>query len=140
MFTGDTLFTGGCGRFFEGTPAEMRRALCQVLGGLEGGTRVFVCFCSFLSFFRFSAPILHKRTNAHVPPKKPGHEYTAGNAKFGLSVLPSSSALQKLRDYAAANSQTQGAFTIADEWAHNVFMRLDVRFFLLFFLGGLGWV
>ena len=27
VFTGDTLFTAGCGRFFEGTPAEMDVAL-----------------------------------------------------------------------------------------------------------------
>merc|ERR1711977_611229 len=32
VFTGDTLFIGGCGRFFEGTPEEMDKALKQTLG------------------------------------------------------------------------------------------------------------
>ncbi|KAI9671311.1 MAG: Cytoplasmic glyoxalase II [Alyxoria varia] len=96
VFTGDTLFIGGCGRFFEGTPAEMHTALNEVLTGLPGDTKVY-----------------------------PGHEYTAGNAKFGLSITPSNPALQKLGDFAAQNKQTQGKFTIGDEKDYNVFMRLD---------------
>lgn len=49
VFTGDTLFHGGCGRFFEGTAEEMNTALNEVLARLEGGTRVFVSPFSFLA-------------------------------------------------------------------------------------------
>lgn len=42
VFTGDTLFLAGCGYFFEGTGADMNRALNQVLAGLPGTCRVFV--------------------------------------------------------------------------------------------------
>lgn len=42
VFTGDTLFIGGCGRFFEGTPKEMHKALNDVLAGLPADTKVYV--------------------------------------------------------------------------------------------------
>jgi len=42
VFTGDTLFIGGCGRFFEGTPKEMHKALNEVLAGLPADTKVYV--------------------------------------------------------------------------------------------------
>lgn len=35
---GDTLFVAGCGKFFEGTPEEMYRALIEILGSLEPET------------------------------------------------------------------------------------------------------
>ncbi len=38
LFVGDTLFVGGCGRFFEGTPEEMHHALCEVLASLPPDT------------------------------------------------------------------------------------------------------
>jgi len=36
--TGDTLFIGGCGRFFEGDATQMNRALNEVLAGLDNET------------------------------------------------------------------------------------------------------
>lgn len=36
--TGDTLFVAGCGKFFEGTPEEMYRALIEILGSLDPQT------------------------------------------------------------------------------------------------------
>ena len=42
VFTGDTLFHGGCGKFFEGTGAEMHQALNVTLASLPDDTRVFV--------------------------------------------------------------------------------------------------
>ena len=42
VFTGDTLFIGGCGRFFEGNAAEMHRALNQVLAKLPDDTQIYV--------------------------------------------------------------------------------------------------
>ncbi|KAF8461275.1 beta-lactamase-like protein [Kalaharituber pfeilii] len=107
VFTGDTLFIAGrpqfnphlstgCGRFFEGTPAEMHHALNTVLSSLPDDTRVY-----------------------------PGHEYTKSNVKFALSVLdsPDLRALSTFCDN-PRNKETQGRFTIGDEKKHNVFMRV----------------
>lgn len=95
VFTGDTLFHGGCGRFFEGNAEEMDKALNKTLGSLPDDTRVF-----------------------------PGHEYTKSNVKFAVSVSQSD-AIKKLEAFAEENTETQGKFTIGDEKAHNVFMRLS---------------
>ncbi|KAH9992187.1 Las1-domain-containing protein [Xylariaceae sp. FL0662B] len=95
VFTGDTLFHGGCGRFFEGTAAEMHTALNKTLASLPDDTKAY-----------------------------PGHEYTKANVKFGVSVLQNA-AIQKLQSFAEDNQETQGKFTIGDEKQHNVFMRVD---------------
>ncbi len=58
LFCGDTLFSGGCGRLFEGTPAQMQHSLGR-LAALPGNTRV--C-CT--------------------------HEYTLSNLKFAREVEP----------------------------------------------------
>ncbi|MDO9358986.1 MAG: hydroxyacylglutathione hydrolase [Polaromonas sp.] len=58
LFCGDTLFSGGCGRLFEGTPAQMLASLDR-LAALPGNTRV--C-CT--------------------------HEYTLSNLRFALAVEP----------------------------------------------------
>ena len=58
LFCGDTLFSGGCGRLFEGTPAQMHHSLSR-LAKLPGPTRV--C-CA--------------------------HEYTLSNLKFAHAVEP----------------------------------------------------
>lgn len=42
VFTGDTLFIGGCGRFFEGTAEEMHKALNETLAQLPDDTKVYV--------------------------------------------------------------------------------------------------
>ncbi|KAL1895219.1 Cytoplasmic glyoxalase II [Sporothrix stenoceras] len=94
VFTGDTLFHGGCGRFFEGSAAEMHKALNETLASLPDDTVVY-----------------------------PGHEYTKANVKFGISVLPSD-AVKKLQTFANEHKETQGQFTIGDEKQHNVFMRV----------------
>ncbi|CRK46266.1 hypothetical protein BN1723_006964 [Verticillium longisporum] len=95
VFTGDTLFHGGCGRFFEGNATEMHKALNETLASLPDDTVVY-----------------------------PGHEYTKANVKFCISVLPSE-AVRKLEAFAEANKETQGKFTIGDEKQHNVFMRVE---------------
>lgn len=64
LFCGDTLFSGGCGRLFEGTPAQMLASLDR-LAALPGNTRV--C-CA--------------------------HEYTLSNLRFALFVDPENQALQ----------------------------------------------
>ena len=76
LFCGDTLFSGGCGRLFEGTPAQMLDSLDQ-LAALPGDTRV--C-CA--------------------------HEYTLSNLKFARAVEPANSALlQYLNDCETLRSQ-----------------------------------
>lgn len=95
VFTGDTLFIGGCGRFFEGTPAEMHTALNETLAALPDDTKVY-----------------------------PGHEYTKQNVKFLTTVLQTEP-VKKLQSFAENNEQTQGKFTIGDEKEYNVFMRIN---------------
>ncbi|KEY63896.1 hypothetical protein S7711_10175 [Stachybotrys chartarum IBT 7711] len=95
VFTGDTLFISGCGRFFEGTAEEMHEALNKRLAALPNDTVVY-----------------------------PGHEYTKSNVKFTASVLENA-AIKKLRDFAEANTVTTGKFTMGDEKEHNVFMRVE---------------
>jgi len=75
VWTGDTLFCGGCGRIFEGTPAMMWDSLSK-LAALSEDTLVFC-----------------------------GHEYTRENLRFALSVDPDNASLaqrmeatQKMRE------------------------------------------
>lgn len=58
VFCGDTLFSAGCGRLFEGTPEQMYRSLSK-LAALPAETLVYC-----------------------------GHEYTLSNLRFGLAVDP----------------------------------------------------
>ncbi|KAJ7756878.1 beta-lactamase-like protein [Mycena maculata] len=95
VFTGDTLFVAGCGRFFEGTAAQMHAALTY-LGTLPPATRVYN-----------------------------GHEYTAGSLAFGLSVDPANPALARLGEIVKAHPWSTGMTTIGDEKEWNVFMRLQ---------------
>jgi hydroxyacylglutathione hydrolase len=67
LFAGDTLFTMGCGRLFEGTPAQMWASL-QRLAALPPETTVY---CA--------------------------HEYTLANARFALSVDGAPQVLRALR-------------------------------------------
>ncbi|EXJ78490.1 hydroxyacylglutathione hydrolase [Capronia coronata CBS 617.96] len=95
VFTGDTLFIGGCGKFFEGNGAEMHVALNEILAALPDDTKVY-----------------------------PGHEYTKSNVKFLKKVDPSNEAVKKLEKFADENRETQGKFTIGQEKEHNAFMRV----------------
>lgn len=65
LFAGDTLFALGCGRLFEGTPADMWRSL-QKLRALPDDTAVFC-----------------------------GHEYTLSNARFALTIEPDNGDLKR---------------------------------------------
>jgi hydroxyacylglutathione hydrolase len=55
LFCGDTLFSGGCGRLFEGTPAQMLASLDE-LAALPGDTRVCCAHEYTLANLRFAAP------------------------------------------------------------------------------------
>ena len=96
LFCGDTLFSGGCGRLFEGTPAQMLASLDK-LAALPAQT----CVCCT-------------------------HEYTLGNLRFALAVEPDNTELVayqaqciKLRD----NDQPTLPTSIAQELLVNPFLR-----------------
>lgn len=96
LFCGDTLFSGGCGRLFEGTPAQMNASL-QTLAALPGPTRV--C-CA--------------------------HEYTLSNLRFARHVDPANAALADYEAWCKArraDDQPTLPSSIAIERQINPFMR-----------------
>jgi len=98
VFTGDTLFIAGCGRFFEGSATDMYRALVEVLGTLPPSTRVYC-----------------------------GHEYTVKNLKFAATVEPNNNAVAEKLAWAKAQTgkgQPTVPSTIAEEFTFNPFMRV----------------
>lgn len=98
LFCGDALFSLGCGRLFEGTPAEMLASLDR-LADLPGDTRV----CC-------------------------GHEYTLANAAFALTVEPDNRALLARTDAARAlraHGEPTLPARLDDERAANPFLRVD---------------
>lgn len=97
VFTGDTLFTSGCGRFFEGDAKQMDYALNHVLAALPDDTVTY-----------------------------PGHEYTKSNAKFSSTIF-STPELTKLVDFCKNHESTTGHFTIGDEKKFNPFMCLGLE-------------
>ncbi len=96
LFCGDTLFSIGCGRLFEGTPEQMQDALDR-FAGLPPETRVY---CA--------------------------HEYTQSNCAFALAVEPDNADLREISarvaEARAAGRNTLPS-TIATELAANPFMR-----------------
>jgi hydroxyacylglutathione hydrolase len=96
LFPGDTLFALGCGRLFEGTPADMFSALGKLMA-LPDTTQVY---CA--------------------------HEYTQSNARFAVTVEPDNAALAArviAIDAARTQGLPTVPFTIADERATNPFIR-----------------
>jgi hydroxyacylglutathione hydrolase len=96
LFCGDTLFACGCGRLFEGTPAQMVDSLGK-LARLPAATRVYC-----------------------------GHEYTLANIKFAQAVEPANAKLaERARRDTAKRDQGLPTLpsTIGDELATNPFLR-----------------
>ena len=96
LFCGDTLFGAGCGRLFEGTPAQMSGSLARI-AALPDDTLVYC-----------------------------GHEYTEANLRFALSVEPGNEMLydrikrvELLRDVGLPSVPS----TLAEEMATNPFLR-----------------
>lgn len=99
-FTGDTLFSGGCGRFFEGSAADMYHALYGVLGTLPDLTRVWC-----------------------------GHEYTAQNLAFAAELEPQNEALAARRaavEALRARGEPSVPARLGDERGYNPFLRVHV--------------
>ncbi len=97
-FTGDTLFTLGCGRLFEGDAAMMWASLSKLMT-LPDDTLVWC-----------------------------GHEYTQSNGKFALTLEPGNGALQaRMEDVIAARSAGKPTVpaTLGLEKATNPFLRPD---------------
>lgn len=96
LFCGDTLFSGGCGRLFEGTPQQMFNSF-QKLNQLPGET--LVC-CA--------------------------HEYTLSNMKFACSLLPQDTQIagyyREIKELRAKNAVSLPV-TLAFERQINVFLR-----------------
>jgi len=98
LFCGDTLFSAGCGRMFEGTPTQMNASLNR-LRNLPPDTRVFC-----------------------------GHEYTAANLRFALTVDPANGAAAEYRDRVdrvRALDEPSLPSTIGLENRVNPFLRCD---------------
>ena len=98
LFCGDTLFSLGCGRMFEGSPPQMLASLDR-LAALPGELQV----CC-------------------------GHEYTVANAAFALTVDPANTDLQQRNAAAAALRASGAPTlptTLASECAANPFLRVD---------------
>lgn len=98
VFCGDTLFGCGCGRLFEGTPAQLLHSL-QRLAALPDNTRVY---CA--------------------------HEYTEANLRFALACEPrNADILRRATDAHAlrANGQPTLPSTIGLEKATNPFLRCN---------------
>ena len=96
LFCGDTLFSVGCGRLFEGTPAQMQSSLDK-LAALPAATKVF---CA--------------------------HEYTLSNCDFARAVEPANPKLQQRAsevEAARAIGRSTVPSTLEEELAVNPFMR-----------------
>lgn len=96
VFTADSLMALGCGRVFEGTKPQMHESL-QKLAALPEDTVVYS-----------------------------GHEYTAANAKFALTIDPENSALiSRVEDVTAkrASGTPTVPSLLSDELATNPFLR-----------------
>lgn len=96
LFCGDTLFAGGCGRLFEGTPAQMTISLAK-LAALPDATKVY---CA--------------------------HEYTISNLRFACAAEPDNLQLQQRLIYEQnrrAQGIATVPSTIAIEKATNPFLR-----------------
>lgn len=100
VFTGDTLFIGGCGKFFEGTAEQMYQSLCVTLSSLPKPTQVYC-----------------------------GHEYSVKNLQFALTVEPNNSKIAQKLSW-AQQKRVAGLptipSTIEEELETNPFMRVDL--------------
>lgn len=98
LFCGDTLFSAGCGRMFEGTPAQFEGSLAR-LAALPPETQIFAA-----------------------------HEYTLGNISFAASLTPDDAAVQiALARIRALRSTGQATLPSSIGWErrHNPFLRCN---------------
>ena len=100
LFCGDTLFTAGCGRLFEGTPEQMHASLSKLMA-LPDNTKVYC-----------------------------GHEYTESNLRFAMSVEPKNPKLvarfERVQGLRSRGASTVPA-TLEEEKQTNPFLRWDSK-------------
>ena len=100
LFCGDTLFTGGCGRIFEGTPEQMHASLTK-LKALPENTKVYC-----------------------------GHEYTESNLRFAMSLEPKNpklvSRFERVQGLRSRGASTVPS-TLEEEIQTNPFLRWDSK-------------
>ncbi len=100
VFTADSLMALGCGRLFEGTPAQMWASLSK-LAALPPETMVYS-----------------------------GHEYTAANARFAMTIEPENVALQQRQaDIEATRAEGKPTVpsSLSEELATNPFLRAGLQ-------------
>ena len=90
LFCGDTLFAAGCGRLFEGTPAQMHHSLGR-LAALPEDTLVYCTHEYTLSNLKFAAAV--EPGNPDIAARL---EKVARQRNEGIMTLPSTLALEKL--------------------------------------------
>lgn len=96
LFAGDTLFSLGCGRLFEAPASAMQASLARI-AALPVATRIWC-----------------------------GHEYTAANARFALTIDPGNDALRARADEVTrlrADGRPTLPTTLSAELATNPFLR-----------------
>jgi len=99
LFCGDTIFSAGCGRLFEGTAAQMHASLTR-LAALPGDTKIY---CA--------------------------HEYTRANLRFAAAVEPNSTQIANYRsevENLRARDEPTVPSTLARELEINPFLRSHV--------------
>ncbi len=99
VFTGDTLFAAGCGRIFEGTPAQMFNSINFLIGQLSDDTEIYF-----------------------------GHEYTENNLIFAKSLEPLNLEIQKKINkvkYLRSKGKYTTPTTLKEEKKTNPFLRCD---------------
>ncbi|TMA57444.1 MAG: hydroxyacylglutathione hydrolase, partial [Deltaproteobacteria bacterium] len=100
LFCGDTLFTAGCGRLFEGTPEQMQSSLKKLMD-LPDNTKGYC-----------------------------GHEYTESNLRFAVSVEPKNpklvSRFERVQGLRARGTSTVPS-TLEEEKQTNPFLRWDSK-------------
>ncbi|CAH2307410.1 hydroxyacylglutathione hydrolase [Pelobates cultripes] len=99
LFSGDTLFVGGCGNFYEGTAEQMYKNLTETLGTLPKETKIFC-----------------------------GHEYTVRNLKFALKVEPDNEDVKEKLAWAKARDEDDiptVPSSLEEEFTYNPFMRVQ---------------
>ena len=99
-FVGDTLFSVGCGRIIEGTPEMMWNSLLKIRN-LPADTQIYC-----------------------------GHEYTAANVHFALTIEPKNPALRaRAEEVVRLTEQKKPTIptTIQQEKSYNPFLRADLH-------------
>jgi len=95
IFTGDTLLTGGCGKFIEGDAKDMYNVLYNILGQLPRDTKVYC-----------------------------GHECGLNNLQFANTIDPNNQYIRKQLAYSQINQITVPSI-LEDELKYNPYLRLS---------------